>query len=153
MANARLRLQDTVLVLVVFQLCLFMESRIDTYAARIHVRNLDDSVFDESMINNLVLAESRIKTLKSLAKSFIRENVHEQAIEGDPWTADFVRGKGNGLIFLLHGSPGVGKTYTAGMRKLFPLSHFLAFCSRHCHVLTVMNDDQKPYRTTLEDLS
>ncbi|KAL8365017.1 hypothetical protein RB595_004026 [Gaeumannomyces hyphopodioides] len=29
------------------------------------------------------------------------------------WAADFVEGKGNGLIFLLHGSPGVGKTYTA----------------------------------------
>lgn len=30
------------------------------------------------------------------------------------WSADFVKGKGEGLIFLLHGKPGVGKTYTAG---------------------------------------
>ncbi|GME23628.1 hypothetical protein BDV95DRAFT_572261 [Neofusicoccum parvum] len=29
------------------------------------------------------------------------------------WSADFIEGKGRGLIFLLHGTPGVGKTYTA----------------------------------------
>lgn len=29
-------------------------------------------------------------------------------------TADIISGKGNGLIILLHGSPGVGKTLTAG---------------------------------------
>lgn len=30
------------------------------------------------------------------------------------WSADFVEGKGEGLTILLHGKPGVGKTYTAG---------------------------------------
>lgn len=30
------------------------------------------------------------------------------------WSADFVTSKGEGLIFLLHGKPGVRKTYTAG---------------------------------------
>ncbi len=30
-----------------------------------------------------------------------------------PWPTDFIRGKGEGRIFLLHGSPGVGKTCTA----------------------------------------
>lgn len=30
-----------------------------------------------------------------------------------PWTADFIQSKGEGQIFLLHGPPGVGKTYTA----------------------------------------
>jgi ATP-dependent Lon protease len=29
------------------------------------------------------------------------------------WTADFIQSKGEGQIFLLHGPPGVGKTYTA----------------------------------------
>ncbi|KAH7045281.1 P-loop containing nucleoside triphosphate hydrolase protein [Macrophomina phaseolina] len=35
------------------------------------------------------------------------------ASESSSWSADFVSGKGEGLIFLLHGKPGVGKTYTA----------------------------------------
>ena len=30
------------------------------------------------------------------------------------WSADFIEGKGEGQIFLLHGRPGVGKTLTAG---------------------------------------
>lgn len=30
-----------------------------------------------------------------------------------PWPSDFVKNKGEGRIFLLHGSPGVGKTCTA----------------------------------------
>ena len=29
-------------------------------------------------------------------------------------STDFIKGKGEGLIFLLHGPPGVGKTATAG---------------------------------------
>jgi ATP-dependent Lon protease len=31
-----------------------------------------------------------------------------------PWRADWIENKGEGQIFLLHGSPGVGKTFTAG---------------------------------------
>lgn len=30
------------------------------------------------------------------------------------WSADLLRGKGEGLVVLMHGKPGVGKTYTAG---------------------------------------
>ena len=29
------------------------------------------------------------------------------------WGADFIENKGEGQIFLLHGSPGVGKTYVS----------------------------------------
>ena len=44
-------------------------------------------------------------------------SVHKTARMKKPdttWSADFVQGKGEGLTFLLHGKPGVGKTYTAG---------------------------------------
>jgi hypothetical protein len=35
---------------------------------------------------------------------------------------DIIKGKGKGLIFLLHGSPGLGKTLTAGTSKRHPIS-------------------------------
>lgn len=70
--------------------------------------------FDESMLDSLVMDQARIKILKALAKSYIRVTQRGDHIEHDPWAADFVRGKGSGLIFLLHGKSGVGKTVTAG---------------------------------------
>lgn len=70
--------------------------------------------FDEDLIENLVMDKSRRGILKALAKSFVRENTHGEKSELPPWSADFVKGKGTGLIFLLHGKPGVGKTCNAG---------------------------------------
>lgn len=87
----------------------------------------------------------RKKTLKSLAKSFARVDQNDATIPREPWTADFVPGKGHGLIFLLReysgchpwsviilsnelilgiidGGPGVGKTCTAGESNEEPQS-------------------------------
>lgn len=44
-------------------------------------------------------------------KDLIRALVSTQA--STKRTNDIIQGKGNGLILLLHGSPGVGKTLTA----------------------------------------
>ncbi|KAI0178878.1 P-loop containing nucleoside triphosphate hydrolase protein [Hypoxylon sp. FL1284] len=52
-------------------------------------------------------------------KDMIKALVHRYATGSDKngslstWGTDFIENKGNGKIFLLHGSPGVGKTYTA----------------------------------------
>lgn len=82
---------------------------------KLHVNNFQPAQFDQSMIDSLVTKDqSRVDFLKALAKSFARENSAGDRIVKDPWSADYVAGKGNGLIFLLHGKPGVGKTYTAG---------------------------------------
>ncbi|KAI1362157.1 P-loop containing nucleoside triphosphate hydrolase protein [Xylaria arbuscula] len=78
-----------------------------------HVRDLSEPRFDESLINNLVMDPKRKQTLKALAKCFSRKNKNGEQLKGGPWTADFVQGKGHGFIFLLHGRPGIGKTYTA----------------------------------------
>ncbi|EFQ27428.1 ATPase [Colletotrichum graminicola M1.001] len=79
----------------------------------VHIKNLQRPKFNENMIGHLVMSEQRLKTLKALSKSFARVNKHGEGIKDSNWSADFVRGKGNGLIFLLHGKPGVGKTCTA----------------------------------------
>ncbi len=70
------------------------------------------------MIDTLVMNEARLKTLKSLTGSFARLNRHGKVLSEKPWAADYIEGKGNGLIFLLHGGPGVGKTLTAGSFSL-----------------------------------
>ncbi|KAG6354620.1 hypothetical protein INS49_004638 [Diaporthe citri] len=79
----------------------------------LHVKNFYAPEFQNDMIEDLVMDQARIKMLKALAKSYIRVNKRGDQIEHEPWAADFVKGKRNGLIFLLHGKPGVGKTVTA----------------------------------------
>lgn len=87
----------------------------------LHVRDFTEPRFDEDMIDHLVMEPQRKRMLKALAKSFARIDRNEEALKGEPWTADFVQGKGHGLIFLLHGRPGVGKTCTAGTTNPFPI--------------------------------
>ena len=41
------------------------------------------------------------------------------------WSPDLIKGKGEGLTILLHGRPGVGKTYTAGKLILASTSGLL----------------------------
>ena len=55
----------------------------------------------------------RKTTIKALVHRFTRPGVPNAKNETTPWRADFIEHKGDGQIFLLHGSPGVGKTYTA----------------------------------------
>lgn len=45
---------------------------------------------------------------KTMLSSLVRAHTAELQFD------DLVKGKGKGLIFLLHGEPGVGKTLTAG---------------------------------------
>ena len=86
---------------------------------KVHVRNLSPPRFQKDMIESLVMDEARLRTLTSLTGSFARLNRHGQTLSEKPWAADYIDGKGNGLIFLLHGGPGVGKTFTAG--KFYPI--------------------------------
>ncbi|KAI0098855.1 P-loop containing nucleoside triphosphate hydrolase protein [Nemania sp. FL0031] len=55
-------------------------------------------------LDHLVLGPSELSTIKALAT--------RQNSKRDIWAADFIEGKGTGQIILLHGPPGVGKTYT-----------------------------------------
>ncbi|MCJ1458205.1 hypothetical protein MMC28_008576 [Mycoblastus sanguinarius] len=72
-----------------------------------------DPIFDTRMIDTLVMADERRHLIKALAKNYDNEGNLDQRTSHRSWTADFVQGKGEGKIFLLHGKPGVGKTYTA----------------------------------------
>ncbi|KAF4874887.1 ATPase family AAA domain-containing protein 3B [Colletotrichum siamense] len=52
---------------------------------------------------------------KSMIESLISQHFRDKESKGGPHDqVDVVKGKGKGLILLLHGAPGVGKTSTAG---------------------------------------
>jgi hypothetical protein len=70
------------------------------------VDNIKDIAYNDRAFDGLVLPEGQKKLIYSL--------VGRQAFQQDDGFDDLIQGKGKGLIFLLHGPPGVGKTYTAG---------------------------------------
>ncbi|RYP49565.1 hypothetical protein DL768_004767 [Monosporascus sp. mg162] len=72
------------------------------------VERLHEIKFDREAFKYLVLDDDIKLTVKALIGRFASANGHV-----NPWPSDFIRGKGQGRIFLLHGSPGVGKTCTA----------------------------------------
>ena len=67
------------------------------------------------MIDTLVMEDGRRRLIKALAKNYQKDDDQSNQPTHKPWVADLVAGKGEGKIFLLHGKPGVGKTYTAGI--------------------------------------
>ena len=66
------------------------------------------------------MADRRLGLLKKLSKNFLRE---EDNGKGDgvsqPWAADFVKGKGNSLIFLLHGTYSYRSNNPQHLRRLY----------------------------------
>ncbi|KAI9729594.1 MAG: hypothetical protein M1834_006790 [Cirrosporium novae-zelandiae] len=103
-----------------------------TYSAESKIANLDINcirevahVKDADGFDLLVLPKGHKEMVRSLVKQHFREKKHES---WEKEQIDLVRGKGKGLILLLHGAPGVGKTSTAecvadSFRKpLFPIT-------------------------------
>lgn len=107
----------------------------------LHVSGFEDPSFDKTLFERLVLKESTKDMIKDLTEMYIRDNVPQTSVEENPyikvttvhknpqptqenkiWSPDFIQGKGDGLIILLHGKPGVGKTYTAGKER--PIYNF-----------------------------
>lgn len=79
----------------------------------LNVYNFSNPTFDTGMIDTLVMEDGRRRMIKALAKNYQNKSDPSSQPTHKPWAADFVAGKGEGKIFLLHGKPGVGKTYTA----------------------------------------
>ncbi|KAF3901609.1 hypothetical protein ABW21_db0205046 [Orbilia brochopaga] len=81
---------------------------------------------DETAFDQLVLPGGHKKMVKSLVAQHFRD---KEAATAQTEQADVVRGKGKGLIILLHGAPGVGKTTTAeGIAELFKKPLFQITC-------------------------
>lgn len=70
-----------------------------------YVDKLEPIAWNTNVFDQLVLPTSQ----KSLVKALVESHVREGADGFD----DIIKGKGKGLISILHGPPGVGKTLTA----------------------------------------
>lgn len=94
--------------------CFSLET-LDWYTVLIN--NLTPAEWTNTAFDHLVLEESTKKMLKGLVEQHKRnkENV----------LSDVIENKGKGLIVVLHGPPGVGKTLTAGGFGFFSLPNLL----------------------------
>jgi ABC-type multidrug transport system ATPase subunit len=65
----------------------------------------------ENLIDDLVLRPEAKEMIKALSRSYTTQS--DGSGPDARWSADFIRNKVEGQIFLLHGKPGVGKATTA----------------------------------------
>lgn len=79
----------------------------------INVANLTPARFKSDILETLVMKSERMNMLRALAKKYMQPENTIGPRRADFWSADFIEGKGKSQIILLHGRPGVGKTYTA----------------------------------------
>jgi hypothetical protein len=106
----------------------------DQLADLLDVAKLQEPSMAEKAIDRLVMRDGNKKLIKSIAKTYTDSSAR--------FKADFIYGKGEGQIILLHGPPGTGKTLTAGM--YLDLWNDLLFNLIHL---------QSPWQSLREDLS
>ncbi|KAE8142350.1 hypothetical protein BDV38DRAFT_295137 [Aspergillus pseudotamarii] len=75
----------------------------DKRSRTVSIDDVEDIVFNQQLFHQLVLPGPTKELVRVMVKS------HVNGVDFD----DFTKGKGKGLIMLLHGPPGVGKTMTA----------------------------------------
>ena len=97
-------------------------------AARLDVNKIKELTKEASGFEKLVLPEDYANIIQALVKEKLGLESTSKEDSRAHDTFDLVRGKGKGLIILLHGPPGVGKTSTAECvaeyagRPLYPIT-------------------------------
>ncbi|KAI1279408.1 hypothetical protein F5Y07DRAFT_42348 [Xylaria sp. FL0933] len=70
-------------------------------------RLVDVKIVDNAIDRLVMRTETNKETIKAIVKTYTDTG------DAEHFNADFIQGKGEGQIFLLHGPPGTGKTFTA----------------------------------------
>jgi hypothetical protein len=79
------------------------------------IAKLDPAYCREPTINtaaiaSLVMPDERKRMIKAIVQKYVDPNF-TPGLTRDHWSADFIKNKGEGQIFLLYGGPGVGQTF------------------------------------------
>ena len=82
-------------------------------SAVLDIDKITDVNMDKANFDNLVLPAGHADIVRALVETHFQDSNPETAKSEIRPEVDLVRGKGKGLIVLLHGAPGVGKTSTA----------------------------------------
>ena len=72
----------------------------------VKISELKEVAFREDSFKKLVIKAKHKTVVKAMVRSYLSK---------EPTFGDLIQGKGRGLIVLLHGAPGTGKTLTAGI--------------------------------------
>lgn len=97
-----------------------------------HVDQTREVDFNSRAFESLLLPQDQKDMIHSLV------NIHsDQRVAFD----DVIKGKGKGMVFLLHGVPGVGKTLTAGSWRYY-------FCVQGMRLLNTNRKHCGLYQTT-----
>lgn len=95
--------------------------------AKLHIDRITD-IEDKNSFDDLVIPEGHARSIKALVENHNRGPGKDKETDHVEVSMDLVRGKGKGVIILLHGEPGVGKTSTAECiadytsRPLYPIT-------------------------------
>lgn len=89
----------------------------DSKFVAVDVQHLKSLHWRDDGFSQLQLQEDHKLVIQSSVRSYLKRRPVERRIEkaksGMLYTQDFIRGKGRGLLIMLHGEPGTGKTATA----------------------------------------
>ncbi|KAK4540421.1 hypothetical protein LTR36_009278 [Oleoguttula mirabilis] len=73
----------------------------------LNVDGFSEPAWQMDLVDRLIIPTATRTVLRQLTNRYTRSGADVA------WSADLLHGKGEGLVVLLHGKPGVGKTYTA----------------------------------------
>lgn len=94
--------------------CLYLK---DQQWGSVLVERLQEVTWAENAFLHLQMEQSKKDIIRTLVTGFDSD----QDVDFD----DAIQGKGRGLIFLLHGEPGLGKTMTAGKFSIIQVHEYL----------------------------
>ncbi|KAE8150938.1 hypothetical protein BDV25DRAFT_139371 [Aspergillus avenaceus] len=97
--------------------------------ARLDIQNFTSrSDGDQTTLDDIQIKEGHKKIIRSSVSSHFLRSIEQKNHSIPTYSPDIIRGKGRGLVILLHGAPGVGKTATAEAvalefkKPLFPIT-------------------------------